>query len=268
MAPRGLAKEIAYPLTDMTVLVAMVAFALLSALAQAAGILGLWLAVLLVPASFRYLLALLEARANGRAAPVATIEMFNIADNFWTLAPLVIFAVAIWGGFLLAQQGFTAAARLAGLAVFVVLPASLAILAITRSPFESLNPAAWIRMARACSADYVIAAVVPPLTAVLLSMLPLDGMPAGVYAYVRQHGDQRVLHPGDIGCVAKLRNTHTNDTLSTREHPVRLPQIALPEPIVTMAVHATVRGEEEDLVRALELGADDYLTKPVSFREL
>ncbi len=28
----------------------------------------------------------------------------------------------------------------------------------------------------------------------------------------------------------------------------------------------TVRGEEEDLVRALELGADDYLTKPFSPR--
>lgn len=30
----------------------------------------------------------------------------------------------------------------------------------------------------------------------------------------------------------------------------------------------TVRGEEEDLVRALDLGADDYLTKPFSTREL
>ena len=177
MAPRELAKEIAYPLTDMTVLLAMVAFALLWGLAQAAGILGLWLAILLVPALFRYQLAILEARANGRAAPVAGVEMFNIADNFWTLAPLVIFAVAIWGGVLLAHAGFSAAARLLGLALFVVLPASLAILAITRSPLESLNPLAWVRMARACGADYVIAAVVPPLMAFLLSLLPLDALP-------------------------------------------------------------------------------------------
>jgi elongation factor G len=55
------------------------------------------------------------------------------------------------------------------------------------------------------------------------------------------------LHAGDIGCVAKLRNTHTNDTLSTREHPVRLPQIRFPEPLVTFAVKATARGEEEKL---------------------
>jgi elongation factor G len=36
------------------------------------------------------------------------------------------------------------------------------------------------------------------------------------------------LRAGDIACVAKLRNTHTNDTLSTREHPVRLPQVRFP----------------------------------------
>ena len=59
------------------------------------------------------------------------------------------------------------------------------------------------------------------------------------------------LHPGDIGCVAKLKNTHTNDTLSTREHPVRLPEIAFPEPRVVYAVHATARGEEEKLQQGL-----------------
>jgi elongation factor G len=59
------------------------------------------------------------------------------------------------------------------------------------------------------------------------------------------------LHAGDIGCVAKLRNTHTNDTLSTREHPVRLPQIHFPAPLVTMAVRATTRGDEEKLQQGL-----------------
>ncbi|HJR64422.1 MAG TPA: elongation factor G [Gemmatimonadaceae bacterium] len=59
------------------------------------------------------------------------------------------------------------------------------------------------------------------------------------------------LHAGDIGCVAKLKNTHTNDTLSTREHPVRLPQIKFPEPLVTFAVHASARGDEEKLQQGL-----------------
>jgi len=55
------------------------------------------------------------------------------------------------------------------------------------------------------------------------------------------------LHAGDIGCVAKLRNTHTNDTLSTKEHPVRLPLIDFPESLVQLAVHATNRADEEKL---------------------
>jgi elongation factor G len=60
------------------------------------------------------------------------------------------------------------------------------------------------------------------------------------------------LHPGDIGCVAKLRDTHTNDTLATREHPVRLPPVNFPEPTVTYAVSAAARADDEKLHAALQ----------------
>jgi elongation factor G len=59
------------------------------------------------------------------------------------------------------------------------------------------------------------------------------------------------LHPGDIGCVAKLHTTHTNDTLSTKAHPVRLPQIAFPDPVVTFAVKAASRNDEEKMQQGL-----------------
>jgi elongation factor G len=59
------------------------------------------------------------------------------------------------------------------------------------------------------------------------------------------------LHAGDIGCVAKLRNTHTNDTLSSRAHPVRLPQVAFPEPLVQMAISPVNRADEEKLQSGL-----------------
>jgi elongation factor G len=59
------------------------------------------------------------------------------------------------------------------------------------------------------------------------------------------------LHAGDIGCVAKLRNTHTNDTLSTRSHPVRLPQVDVPLPLVEMAIAAVNRADEEKLQQGL-----------------
>ncbi|MDH5235103.1 MAG: GTP-binding protein, partial [Gemmatimonadota bacterium] len=68
-------------------------------------------------------------------------------------------------------------------------------------------------------------------------------------------GKERVevprLYPGDIGCVAKLRGTHTNDTLSTEAHPVRLPPIAFPDALVSFAIEATARADEEKLQNGL-----------------
>jgi elongation factor G len=82
-------------------------------------------------------------------------------------------------------------------------------------------------------------------------------------------GRERVEVPrlcaGDIGCVAKLRNTHTNDTLSTREHPVRLPQIDFPEALVHFAVHASARGEEEKLQQGLHRLHDEDPTFSITY---
>jgi elongation factor G len=60
-----------------------------------------------------------------------------------------------------------------------------------------------------------------------------------------------VLHAGDIGVVAKLRETHTNDTLSTQQQPVVLPRIPFPEPIIHVAIEAKVKGEEDKLSTGL-----------------
>lgn len=68
------------------------------------------------------------------------------------------------------------------------------------------------------------------------------------------------LHAGDIGCVAKLRNSHTNDTLSTKERPVRLPQIEFPETLVQLAVHAAARADEEKLQAGLHKLHDEDQT--------
>jgi elongation factor G len=59
------------------------------------------------------------------------------------------------------------------------------------------------------------------------------------------------LHAGDIGVVAKLRDTHTNDTLSTRDVPIVLRKIPFPEPIFTQAIEVKQRGEEEKLSNGL-----------------
>ncbi len=81
----------------------------------------------------------------------------------------------------------------------------------------------------------------------------------------RERSEVDVLHAGDIGCVAKLRNTHTNDTLSTREHPIRLPAISFPESIVHLAVRATTRGEEDKLAQGLHKLHDEDPTLTVQY---
>jgi len=68
-------------------------------------------------------------------------------------------------------------------------------------------------------------------------------------------GKERVetteLHAGDIGAVAKLRDTHTNDTLSSKDVGLVLPKIPFPEPVITLAVEVKQRGEEDKLSTAL-----------------
>ena len=61
-----------------------------------------------------------------------------------------------------------------------------------------------------------------------------------------------MLHVGDIGVVAKLKDTHTNDTLSTQRVPVVLPKIAFPAPLTVLAVEVKQRGEEDKLSTGLQ----------------
>jgi len=59
------------------------------------------------------------------------------------------------------------------------------------------------------------------------------------------------LRAGDIGVVAKLRDTHTNDTLSAPSLPLVLEGVAFPEPDIAVAVEPAVRGEEDKLAVGL-----------------
>ena len=70
-----------------------------------------------------------------------------------------------------------------------------------------------------------------------------------------QQGKDRIgveqLSAGDIGSVAKLRDTHTGDTFCRRDNPVHLSPIPLPEPVATSAVLVKQRGEEDKLAAGL-----------------
>jgi elongation factor G len=70
-----------------------------------------------------------------------------------------------------------------------------------------------------------------------------------------QQGRDRIeverLASGDIGSVAKLRDTHTGDTFCHRDHPVRLAPIPFPDAVATSAVIVKQRGEEDKLAAGL-----------------
>ena len=70
-----------------------------------------------------------------------------------------------------------------------------------------------------------------------------------------QQGKERVeverLHAGDLGSVAKLKDTHTGDTFCRRDQPVRLPPIPFPDAVATSAVLVKQRGEEDKLAAGL-----------------
>lgn len=56
---------------------------------------------------------------------------------------------------------------------------------------------------------------------------------------------------GDLGAVAKLKETQTNDTLSDKAHPIVFPTVAFPEPVTTFAIEPKTRGDEDKISSAL-----------------
>jgi elongation factor G len=59
------------------------------------------------------------------------------------------------------------------------------------------------------------------------------------------------LAEGDIGSVAKLKDTHTNYTFCSQQNPVHLPPIPFPEAVATSAVRVKSRGDEDKLAAGL-----------------
>jgi elongation factor G len=59
------------------------------------------------------------------------------------------------------------------------------------------------------------------------------------------------LKAGDLGVVAKLKETRTNDTLCDPAHRIEVPAIQFPEPSISFAVEPKSKGDEEKISTAL-----------------
>ncbi len=67
----------------------------------------------------------------------------------------------------------------------------------------------------------------------------------------KEHAHVPELGEGDIGAVAKLKETQTGDVLLEAERPVEVPQIGFPEPVMSFAVTPKSKGDEEKMAAGL-----------------
>lgn len=175
MRAAELARAALLPLTELAVFLPLVLFALLATLGIYGGLIGLFLLVLLLPPIFRFQMLVLEATAKGVRPEPLDAENFSVAGSAWALFPLPLVILLIWLAVVIAQRYGEAAQNLFLFAAAWVLPAMLAVLAITRSPLQSINPVAIARLLRTCGDTFWMAPVYLFLTSWLC--LQLDALP-------------------------------------------------------------------------------------------
>jgi elongation factor G len=67
------------------------------------------------------------------------------------------------------------------------------------------------------------------------------------------------LQTGDIGAVAKLKETQTGDTLCDKAHPIIYPVVKWIEPVISFAIEPKSRGDEEKISTAIHRLMDEDL---------
>jgi elongation factor G len=66
-----------------------------------------------------------------------------------------------------------------------------------------------------------------------------------------QTGHVTEFGPGDIGAVAKLKETRAGDWLAARDEPIEMPSIKLPAPVMAFAIEPKTKGDEDKVFTAL-----------------
>lgn len=183
MRPAELLRAALLPLTEFAVLLPLLMFALLAALGIYGGLIGLFLLVLLLPPIFRFQMLVLEATAKGVRPEPLDAENFSFAGSGWALFPLPLVILFIWLAFVVGQRYGGGAQALFMVTVACLLPAMLAVLAITRSPLQSINPVAIGRLLRTCAGSFWVAPVYLFVTVWLC--LQLDALPLPVEIFIQ-----------------------------------------------------------------------------------
>ncbi len=167
--------ELTYPARSTSVVFAMVTFFLLFQLITLASLFGLWLAVAVLPAYFRYLTLVGEARARGVDAAPPGIEYFTLVGNLWTFFPAVLGFLIGFGVYAVADAFGIVAAIVFWVLCAAIYPATIAVLVITHSPAQSINPLAIYRLITLSGNSYWYApstGLLPILVPIVFGFLP------------------------------------------------------------------------------------------------
>lgn len=87
------------------------------------------------------------------------------------------------------------------------------------------------------------------------------------YLQGKKHVPVSQIGPGEVAAVAKLKATLTGDTLCADNQPVKLPDIDFAEPIISYAIEARSKGDEEKVSSGLHRLLDEDPTLKFSFDE-
>jgi hypothetical protein len=159
MKPGSLLKAVVMPIIEPAVLFVLLMFWVLVSIGTSGSVLGLVVLILSLPAVFRYQMIILEAGAKGEVPATFDAEFFNWTGSMWTLFPLpVVVALVLLGNYAFGRFGDIGAYCVVALASGV-LPASFAVLAITHSPIQSLNPIAIGRLLKATGESFWLASI-------------------------------------------------------------------------------------------------------------
>jgi hypothetical protein len=184
LKPAELLQELAFPLTQPALLLAMIFFWIVLGFAKYAGLFGLFLLLLAAPAYLRYLVTILDDRAHGREPEPPTGEMFNIADSTWTLFPAVPIALLMWANYVVSAMDMepgvlaTMLALLPELVFLLLMPSFLAVLSMTHSPLASLNPLTIATVIRRSMPLYLVVPLTLLLVSLALDVLQSTGLPS------------------------------------------------------------------------------------------
>lgn len=151
-----IAREFAYPVKNVTVLMSALFIFLLLEFAAFGKLMGLFLAFLILPSLFHYLMRILDSRAKGKDPGPLEAEDLMWFQGAWSLFMLVHVAVTIYAIYIFGSLYKLPGLLITSALLAAVIPASLAVLAITRSPLQSLNPRAIGGLIGRTGSDYWI----------------------------------------------------------------------------------------------------------------